>query len=158
MANFDVYFSPTYGYKAVKKGFLNLRSQGSKLGKKGYRHVGTTYALSPEEAIRQTRSESFDTRPEFVRSGIKAYHDTEQVEALENAWASSVILELLLQHNLDPDDIPDSYLITLKTLVLSLKDKNMSEDNTIDTVNQLTIKHGSLFHLLKTYSEMFGIY
>jgi len=157
MDTFDIYFSPIHGYKAIKKGLFGLKSQGSKLGKKGYRHVGTTSAWSPEQAIQQARSDSFNTEPEFVQAGVESYHDTEQVGALENVWATSVIVELLIQHNLDTDDIPPNHLITFKTLVLSLKDKGMSKEDVTDSVNLLATKHGSLFQVLKTYSEVFGI-
>lgn len=157
MAIYDIYVSPMYGYKAVKRALLRFKSQGAKLGEKGYRHVGTTSAKSPEQAIHQSRSDSFDTEPELVQARVKSYNDTEQVGALENVWATSLIIKLLMQHNLDTDDIPPNYLITFKTLALSLKDEGMSKEDIAEAVNLLATKHGGLLQMLKTYSEMFGI-
>jgi len=145
-----------HGYKAIKRGFIRHKSQGAKLEKKGYHHVGTTSAFSSEQAIQKTTANDYETTPEPLQRNettISTQHKEESVGALENIWASDVFIKLIRHHKLNVEALPQHYQIILKTLILSLKDKGMSKEEVLNVFNQLAEKHGGLLQVLEFYSK-----
>ena len=157
---FDIYFNSFYGYKAIKRGFIRYKSQGDKLKRKGYHHVGTTSAYSPEQAVSKTISNGYETEPQPIqtnRSTTSTPHEGASGGIIENIWATSVCIKVLQHHQLVVDDIPEAYQRTLKLLAVSLKDKGLNKEEVFTMINKGAIKHGGLMQVLEFYTEIFGI-